>query len=370
MLTTEHRRIDMSNTITLPIEGTQHIYKYWLHRISHEWDVSYKLLSGGYLSIGWSALADSSIETAVSSATDSHPFEAIMREYGYQASRSRWNLWYFCKFNRGDFVVVPLFNGKFSVYKIIGKPTPITKLLGFEDFISEDGSRIVRDNAGLLRRSNTDKTVDLGFVIQVKPIKEHISRYEYADNKLTARMKIRQTNADISDLAESIQNVIGADAPINLYATVIEELAEKLLEAIKAQLTPDKFELLVKWYFEKLGASHAFRPGKNSSDKWDGADADIIAEFDPLKIMFYVQAKLHDDLTSQWAVEQIAMYKDQHEFAAGEYTVIPWVISTASKFSADAVTMAQENSVRLIAGTEFARLLVDAGITDINKAFE
>ena len=183
-------------------------------------------------------------------------------------------------------------------------------------------------------------------------------------------MKIRQTNADISDLAESVQNVINADTPINLYATVIEELAEKLLDAIRIQLTPDKFELLVKWYFEKIGASHVFRPGKNSADKWDGADADIIAEFDSLKIMFYVQAKLHDDITSQWAVEQIAMYKDQHEFSSGEYTVIPWVISTASGFSADAVTMAQENNIRLITGTEFARLLIDAGITDINKAFE
>ena len=348
----------------------EHTCKYWLHRISHEWDVSYKLLSAGYLSTGWSVLADSDMEAVVSTATDSQAFETLVREYGYQANRSRWNLWYFCKFNRGDYVVVPLFNREFSIYKIIGKPMSIMRLNGFEDFISEDGSRIVRDNVRLLHRYTTDKTVDLGFVVQVKPIKERISRYEYADNKLTARMKIRQTDADISDLAESIQNVIGADTPINLYATVIEKLAEKLLEAIKAQLTPDKFELLVKWYFEKLGASHTFRPGKNSSDKWDGADADIIAEFDSLKIMFYVQAKLHDNITSQWAVEQIAMYKDQHEFTAGEYTVIPWVISTASKFSADAITMAQENSVRLIAGTEFARLLIDAGITDINKAFE
>lgn len=62
--------------------------------------------------------------------------------------------------------------------------------------------------------------------------------------------------------------------------------------------------------------------------------------------------------------------KDQHELSSGEYTVIPWVISTASGFSADAITMAQENNVRLITGTEFARLLIDAGITDINKAFE
>lgn len=360
----------MSRTATLSFEGTPRICRYWLHRISHEWDVSYKLLSAGYLSVGWSALAGSGIERVARSAANSQPLEALMREHGYQVSRSRWNLWNFCNFSHDDFVVVPLFNGEFSIYKVVRSSIPISELSGFSDFVSEDGSRIVRDEKGLLRRFQTNEIVDLGFVVQVDPIKEHISRYEYADNKLTARMKIRQTNADISDLAESVQNVIGADSPINLYSAVIEELAEKLLSTIKAQLTPDKFELLVKWYFEKIGASNAFRPGKNSADKWDGADADIVAEFDPLKIMFYVQVKLHDDITSQWAVEQIAMYKDQHELTSGEYTIIPWVISTASGFSADAITMAQENNVRLIAGTEFARLLIDAGITDINRAFE
>jgi len=360
----------MGNAISLPIEGTQHIYKYWLHRISHEWDASYKLLANGYLSVGWSALADSGIEDAVRFTSDTQPFETIMQKYGYQASRSRWNLWYFCKFSSGDHVVVPLFNGEFSVYKIVGMPIPITKLIDMDDFVSEDGSRIIRNQIGLLCRAKSNEVVDLGFVVKVEVIKERLSRYEYADNELTARMKIRQTNADISDLAENVKRVIKADAPINLYATVIEELAEKLLCAIKAQLTPDKFELLVKWYFEKLGATRTFRPGKNSADKWDGADADVIAEFESLKIMFYVQAKFHDGSTSQWAVEQIAMYKDQHELSSGEYAVIPWVISTAEEFSADAITMAQENNVRLITGTEFSRLLIDAGITDINRAFE
>ena len=68
----------MSRAATLPLEETQHICRYWLHRISHEWDVSYKLLSAGYLSIGWSALAGSGIERVVRSATNSQPFEALM----------------------------------------------------------------------------------------------------------------------------------------------------------------------------------------------------------------------------------------------------------------------------------------------------
>lgn len=357
----------MDNAIRLPVGENRQ--KYWLHRVSHEWDVSYKLLEGGYLSIGWHALAGSGIEKSAADG-DIQRFESLMTGHGYQISRSRRSLWNFFCFSENDLIVVPLFNGEFSVFKVKGSPAPITELVGFADFTSEDGSRIIRDREGLLRRYENNEIVDLGFVVAVEAVKERLSRYEYADSRLTSRMKIRQTNADISELAVNVQTVIGSDSPLNLYAAVIEELADRLLDAIKAQLTPDKFELLIKWYFEKLGASRTLRPAKNSADKWDGADVDIVAEFDALKIVFYIQAKLHDDVTSQWAVEQICKYKDQHELPSGEYTAIPWVISTDDAFSADAITMAQENNVRLVTGGDFSRMLIDAGITDINRAFE
>ena len=35
-----------------------------------------------------------------------------------------------------------------------------------------------------------------------------------------------------------------------------------------------------------------------------------------------------------------------------------------------ALEIAEKEKVRLIAGEEFARMLIDAGITDINKAFQ
>lgn len=350
-------------------EEPDHAMNYWIHRISHEWEVSYKLLEQGYLSIGWSAMAGSGVEQRVFPGADSAPFEAALQAEGFALSRSRWSLWNFCCFRPGDIVVVPLMNGVFSIYQIDGMPGSICQLeWGKIEFTAENGGEICRDSAGMLRRANGEG-VDLGFVVPVRPLKERLSRYEYADQKLTARMKIRQTNAGINDLAESVEKVLQAKAPLNLYASVIEELAQKLLEAIKQQLNPDKFELLVKWYFEKLGASEVCRPGKNSPDKGEGADADVIAAFDSLKILFYVQTKLHDDVSSQWAVEQVARYRELHEPLSGEYTVIPWALSTAREFSREAVRLAQQNHIRLITGPEFARMLIDAGITDINKAF-
>ena len=52
------------------------------------------------------------------------------------------------------------------------------------------------------------------------------------------------------------------------------------------------------------------------------------------------------------------------------YTAIPWVISSGTGFSEEAVALAQEKGVRLIDGAEFARMLVDVGIVNIDQAFE
>ena len=94
----------MANTIDIGLMGNHHIYKYWLHRISHEWDVSYKLLSMGYLTIGWSAYSQSGIDSKVTCSSDMDVFESTMKSFGEQGSRSRWNLWYFCNLRKNDYV--------------------------------------------------------------------------------------------------------------------------------------------------------------------------------------------------------------------------------------------------------------------------
>ncbi|NLJ64138.1 MAG: restriction endonuclease [Christensenellaceae bacterium] len=340
--------------------------KYWLHRISNEWDVSYKLLDDGYLSVGWSVLASSGIEKVTSETERS----IIMSNEGFKTKTEQRGLDIFLQFNQGDIVVVPLFDGKFSIYEIVGEPMPITKLAGYTEFISKDNKKIVRGKEGLLCRSENNKTVDVGFVVKVKSLKKSISRYDYADSKLTSKMRFPKTNADISAISESIEKVIKAEEPINFYAETIVEMVEVLLKKIKELAEPNKLEKLVRWYFERLGASKAEILAKNSTDKWDGADADVVAEFDSLRTIFYVQVKFHDGKTNEWAVKQISMYKKQCEQNSDEYAVIPWVITTADDFSDRANIMAEENNVQLITGIEFARMLVDIGITDINKAFE
>jgi restriction endonuclease len=91
--------------------------------------------------------------------------------------------------------------------------------------------------------------------------------------------------------------------PINLHSQILANSAESLLELIRKQLAPEKFESLIAWYFQRIGATEVTIPPKNDSEKQ--GDADIIAVFEPLKTIYYVQAKHHKGDTGAWAAEQI-----------------------------------------------------------------
>lgn len=93
---------------------------------------------------------------------------------------------------------------------------------------------------------------------------------------------------------------------------MVESSLESINKIIDDRLTPDKFEQLVKWYLKQIGASDVYIPSKNEKGKNDGADADVIATFENLKVrLIYVQVKYHKGCTSDWAIKQISEYKVQ-----------------------------------------------------------
>lgn len=346
--------------------------KYYLHRISHEGNASYSLLNKGYLTLGWSKFSNSNILNAA--REDGYPnFDCITEEYGENHNRSRWNMWYFAQMEKGDKVVVPLYDGLFSVYEVEERAKNIGELESLiPSLTGRWNNHKIEWREQLLFDVDDNTAVDLGFCIKVIPIVEKVPR-NYVSGELSSRMKIRTTSADITDIGEAVENGIKAgkeDKPITLYGDVIESLVERMRTSIMSALNPDKFEQLVKWYLERCGASSAWIPAKNEPGKKDGADADIVAEFDNLKYIVYVQAKWHKDETSDWAVQQIDSYKKQMSEGDSSYTYATWVISSADTFSSQAVADAEEKGVRLIDGNEFARMLLDIGLLDINDAFQ
>lgn len=348
-------------------------HKYWLHRISHRMEISYPLLERGYISIGFSGLLKNGrfLKSMISQLDDDGKWETFKKEYELacgKLNRTRYNLWRFlCKFKENDYVLIPSW-GTFHIYEIIGKPMFAGQAIE-EYLIDWNNNKVIsggEDNRYLV--DNNNEIIDLGFVIPVRLVEKNIPRSDYAENDLLSRMKIRQTNADISDLADSIEKSIKRykeKNPINIYAETVRNLSESLKSIIDEKVDHNQFERLIKCYFEKIGADDVYIPSRK--DGIGEADGDIVARFDSLKLVVYVQAKHHTGETGEKGVDQISKYTEQkqQETTDLDYNSISWVISSAEEFSEKAQALAVENNIKLINGSEFRKMLIDAGMAKI-----
>ncbi len=336
---------------------------YWQHRISHRWDVSKQLFDKGFLTIGWQHLFNSSILEDTMKNGEAG-FNAAALQNGL-TERNRWCLYRFFMMKPGDVIVVPLYEQEFAIVEISDTVKTISEL-PISSFRSISG-RPVKLNGSLVY-SDDGTDIDLGFYIPFDRTRVSIVRRAFASAKLQSRMKHQYINVDISDLCADVEDARFATAPLDLRDIILESAAPKVLEAIH-KLTPDNFERLVKWYMDECGATRSFIPAKNESGKEGGADADVIAEFAPLGIVFFIQAKKHEGYTDDWAIKQISLYKEQKENVSDEFTYIPWVITTAT-FKKEVKETAHAAGVRLIDGITFAKMILDTGVNSINDVID
>jgi hypothetical protein len=336
---------------------------YWIHRISHLAEISYPLLEKGFLSIGFSDFANSNFIEKVLENDKSY-FEQQFQEKWNSVPRTRHNLWNFLKMEKGDIVLVPSW-GTFYICEIVdNKPLLIGETYS-EELESWDKKKINKQGDYLLRENG--EMYDLGFARKVNILYSNVSREKFADAKLTARMKIRQTNSLINDLKSNIQQSIEnykTNKPIHLHSIFVDKTSHIFLDVIKKELNPDKFEKLIKTYFKSIGANDVYIPAKNENGK--EGDADIIAVFENLKLIIYVQAKFQNGQISEWATNQIRDYKTNKESIDDGYNKIAWVITTADRFNDTAVNIAKENQIQMINGLEFSKMLLNAGINLLN----
>ncbi len=354
---------------------------YWLHRISNSPEVSHILLEKyDLLSYGWSDVGIKKCPGDLGDTKDSFnaAFEEIY-EKKYLVWRGRWFLWNFIKKMKfGDYVIVPA-QKKFHVYEIVDdipfavRDFPDKDLKNLKD---SDGNAITKNSEGLLWREGRKTHFDLGFFRRVRKIQRNIPRYEYADAALTSRMKYMGSNVNCKDVGESIERAIRSyseNKPINLHNLILAEHQGNTLNILKTNLNPDKFEKLVAWYFQKLGAKTDIPP-KNESDKM--GDADVLATFESIRIMICIQVKFHDEKTGKWGAIQIEKYSSQLDDDMRDESskdrdneidfIIKWLVSTADDFTSPCKDKAKECKIRLVNGKEFAKMLLEVGVSDLS----
>ena len=297
--------------------------KYYLHRISHHAELSYPLLKRSVLSIGWSYFATHEFVSKHRAKEWKEVPEEIAQRVDWGKTRSRFGLQRFLQMNKGDRVVVPTWR-HFHVYEVASDERMIAADLDLNDLKTRHGHAVRREKGRLYIEDKDGQLmegeIDLGFFREVKEVKKDIPRADYADNALINRLKVRQTNVEISDLRESVHEAISRwekKDPINIANLITNDCADNVRQLIIDKLNSDRLEKLIKWYFERIGASSVQIPAKNESGK--KGDADIVAIFEPIGTIIYVQAKHHTETTDTWAVEQINGYVKNREL----YTLIP-----------------------------------------------
>lgn len=331
---------------------------YWIHRISHVAELSYPLLNKGYLTIGFSDfISEETIEKVRSEGQDY--IDSIFQEKWGKKPKTRFSLLNFLKISKGDMVIVPT-SGAFSVCEIVGeKPMVIGET--YSSDLKTWGDKMVSRNGDFLCSENGN--YDLGFAWKINIVQRDISRDKFADADLTSRMKIRQTNAKINDLRRNIEKCIEnfiSNKPIHLHSIIIDNTSSFVLDTIKKELNPDKFEMLIKTYFLSIGANDVYIPAKKEKNK--EGDADIVAVFENIKLIIYTQAKFQKEQISEWATTQIDEYKSNKESIDDGYNKLAWVITTANTFNVKAENLAKERQIQLINGLEFSKMLLNVGI--------
>lgn len=333
---------------------------YWLHRISYENRLSKVLLEEkNILSIGFSDF--SSEEYLYRILSNSDELDNIMKNDWGGLARNRSTLkHYLCEMKKGDYILVPS-PLTFSIYEIVGDKPFVNSSLNINNLRDVWGNPILRDGDKLYTKDDKEKIVDLGFYWNVRCVEKDIPRSEYADQALISRMKARQTTLKLNDLENSINEAIRLykeKTPINLHNLIVEKTSNTLLDLIHKKINPDKLELLVKWYMEKLGAN-VETPAKNNPEE---GDVDIIAYFDSIRTEILIQVKKHEDKTDDWAVKQILSYTENNKYNPKDYSCQLWIISTCDDFTQEAKDKAQTENIRLINGKMFAEMLLDIGL--------
>lgn len=340
------------------------IMNYYLHRISggeNALPLAQALFKKGYLSIGFCDFSEDCYLAKIRGGQSE--FDQMFVEEWKSCPRNRWNLWRFVnEMQPGDIVVVPS-PYTFTICEIADNDVFTNESIDPALLVDIDGETIHKEGDYLYY--DNKRIVDLGFYRKIKFVGANdIPRDKFAAQDLYSRMKIRQTNANITDIGESVEAARRAfrnNKPINLKENILDSTFKIVLEKIQALGNDVKFEQLVEWYLKTLGA-RVETPSKNESPTSEG-DADKVGYFDNLGFAIMVQVKKHEGTTDSWAIDQIEAYKKNHNF--GEYATALWVISSCEKFSDEAKLRAEEASVRLIDGPAFSRMILETGMNGL-----
>lgn len=361
------------NDYTGKVSNINESARIWMHRCNHYGDSAWKMLgydydskkfsdeNGCYISVGCES-GKWSIEEYNSIKSSKDKWKGFEKHYADSKPRYRYFLYkFFFEIKKDDYIVVPS-GGEFHVFQIESDV-----MLTYDD-------KAVKERLEKIDLSPEEiGNHDFKFFRKVKPIRVQIPRKGYAIGELCSKLKYPGTTLEITDNAAMIlKDALKADKPFSIYGRSIELMKKNLYDKALCQITPDNLESLIAWYFKKKGADIYDILPKNYSEKVEQEDADVLAIFEDLKIRFFVQAKAYkSDMDLSGAKKQLEKYMGYHVIGSDErYTNIKWIVCLAESDKDIKGLENIGNDIRVINGMEFAEMLLNAGIQNIDEALD
>lgn len=343
----------------------------WLHRCNHYGKAAWIMLgynydnnafsdeNGCYISVGCGSGTWSVQEyNFIKNSTDM--WKEFEEKYNKSKPRYRYFLYrFFYEFKKDDYIVIPS-SGEFHVFQIESDA-----MLTYDDQIIKDRFNKIGLNPEEIKQNKHD----FKFFRKVKPVRVQIPRKGYAVGELSSKLKYQGTTLEITDnAADLLKNALIADKPFSIYDASIEELKKKLYDNALTKITPENLESLITWYFKKKGADIYDVLPKNYAEKVADEDADVIAIFEDLKIRIFVQAKAYvGNMNLSNAEEQLKKYMNYHVLDFNKkYTDIKWIVCLATSDN-DIKDSGIIKDIRIINGMEFAEMLLNAGLQNIDE---
>lgn len=331
------------------------IVMYLMHRISHEWDTALRLLhEEGLISIGWRIIEKNGLGENVISKVFGEKgdfinyFESLANELKneYFTRRRGYYLYNFLRLEKGDKVIIPIAD-TITIVEVLDKP------------------RLYSEN-------DNKANVDIGFVVPVKKIMENIPRAEYILPDLASKFKYRGTNLvlseeDYKEIEKTVLNFQKGEKSHSFDNHRIN-IIKIINEYLKNNVNENQFEKIIKEYFIRIGASETYIPPKNKKiEKNDRiADVDVIAKFESLRTVVYVQAKHHKGCTNDYGLEQLIKFEHENYDKFKHLNPLKWLITTGEIHPFTEEKSNQYN-IRIISKDEFASMLYNAGMIEMPK---
>lgn len=324
--------------------------KYWLHRVNYEGLFAYTLLKSDWLSMGFS---DYGKDCDVSVFAEC--VESILSNDCEGFGKNRYYLKTFLsEMKLGDYVVVPLIENLFNIYKIETDEVVPLKDFNCKYFADFGTDKVAKNSYGYLESEG--RIIDLGFFRKVSLVAENINVSQIQNIGLLDELKCWDTTFELNN-AKGIELLQWNGEQVDGISDIIDaclEIQEQIDEEDEERRHKNLLNIAKK-YFENID-------GITEEVKADDT-YDLSVFFERINAHILVNIQKDKDGTTDWALERIETYKNKQY--KQQNSSLLWLVST-DYYLSEKIKSAAGLGIRLLSRKDFEEMCLNLAFNPHN----